>query len=159
MVTRGEVGGGWVQQVMRIEEGTCDEQWVMYGRLNHYIAHLKLMLHCMLTSWNVYKKKGLQIILNLPLVFSSIITSLGKLFPVSLPGSHPFKTMLRTFLSWHLTQLSSYIYFKDCLNTSCLYQEIINSLRATTPSTFAHQCICRTSSVHDTDILHHLIHE
>ena len=30
MVTRGEVGGGWVTQVMGIEEGTCDEPWVSY---------------------------------------------------------------------------------------------------------------------------------
>ena len=31
MVTRGEVCGGWVKQVMGIKECTCDEHWVMFG--------------------------------------------------------------------------------------------------------------------------------
>ena len=31
MVTRGEVGGAWVKQVMQIKEDTCDEHWVLYG--------------------------------------------------------------------------------------------------------------------------------
>ena len=32
MVTTKEVGGGWVKQVMEINESTChDEHWVMYG--------------------------------------------------------------------------------------------------------------------------------
>lgn len=32
MVPTGEVGGGWVKEVMEIKEGTCcDEYWVIYG--------------------------------------------------------------------------------------------------------------------------------
>ena len=37
MVTTGEGVGGWVKQMMRIKEGTCDEHWVLHvsvGSLN-----------------------------------------------------------------------------------------------------------------------------
>ena len=40
---------------MRIKEGTWDEHWVLYKVLNRYIVHLKQILHCMLTNWNLNK--------------------------------------------------------------------------------------------------------
>ena len=45
---RGGVGG-WVKQVMGIEQCTCDEHRVMYGSLDYYIVHLKLILCCDVT--------------------------------------------------------------------------------------------------------------
>ena len=58
-------GGGWgewVKQVTGIRECTCcDEHWVLMKVLNQYIVHLKLILYCMLTNWNLntYFKKFL----------------------------------------------------------------------------------------------------
>lgn len=43
-------------QVMGIRQCTCcDEFWVLYGRSESLFAHLKLMLHCMLTHRNLNK--------------------------------------------------------------------------------------------------------
>ena len=50
-----EEGGGWVKQMMVIKQCACDDKhWVLYEMLNHYIVYLKLILHCMLISWNLY---------------------------------------------------------------------------------------------------------
>ena len=49
MVTRREVGG-WVKQVMGTKKCTRDEHQGIYGSLKHYIIHLKLILHCMVTG-------------------------------------------------------------------------------------------------------------
>ena len=41
--------------MMGIKECTCDEHWVLLGSLSHCIVQLKLILHCMLTNWNLNK--------------------------------------------------------------------------------------------------------
>lgn len=54
MVTKGDVGGGMVQWVMGNRKalvvrstGPCMEG------MNHWILHLKLILHCMMTDRNL----------------------------------------------------------------------------------------------------------
>ena len=51
----GGLGGERVKQVMGIKEGPCDEHQVMYGSVESLILYLKLILHCMLTNWNLNK--------------------------------------------------------------------------------------------------------
>ena len=31
MVTEGDMGRGWVKQVMDVKAGTCDQHWVLYA--------------------------------------------------------------------------------------------------------------------------------
>ena len=46
---------GWVKQVMGIKECTCVEHWSCTELLNHYIVHLKLIQHSMLTLLELKK--------------------------------------------------------------------------------------------------------
>ena len=55
MVTREEVGGGWVKQVMGIKDSIChDEHWVtvMYGIVESLYCRPETNKYCMLTNWN-----------------------------------------------------------------------------------------------------------
>lgn len=51
-VAGGAVGGGWINWMMGITEGTCDEHWMLYVSDE---SLLKPILRCMLINWNLNK--------------------------------------------------------------------------------------------------------
>ena len=50
MVTRWEVWGEWGEQGIGIQEGTCDEHWVMYGSAESLYCIHETYTVCQLTG-------------------------------------------------------------------------------------------------------------